>query len=325
MSFSPPEYQPLLYRMAVVTTGVALLPIVIGAIVTTAGAGMAFADWPTSDGHSMFFYPWLQSAGDKFLEHGHRLAGIAIGLSSILLAVVLWMKERRRWVKLAGCLVLFGVILQGILGGMRVLTVDKGLALVHGSFAALVFSLMAVVALVTSRSWKYAEFEQNTGDCSVSHLRPLAIMIPFVIFGQYVLGGLLRHLGRSLHEHIAVAILVLLFVSATAFLTHRAGVSWLKRPAYLLLGIVLVQICLGMFTFVTKYGFTPSGYVAVQGSIPQTISRTVHTIVGMLVLMTSVIYSLRVFRLNAVSHQYIEAPSNSVRLAVPCTVKGGTS
>ena len=191
--------------MAVVTTGVAMLPIVIGAIVTTTGAGMAFADWPTSDGHSMFLYPWLKSAGDKFLEHGHRLAGIAIGLCSILLAVVLWMKERRRWVKLAGCLVLLGVILQGILGGMRVRFDDQGLAMVHGSLAALVFSLMAAVALVTSRSWKYAEFKSHTGDHDVSHLRPWAIMIPIVIFGQYVLGGLLRHLGRSLHEHIAVA------------------------------------------------------------------------------------------------------------------------
>ena len=124
------------------TTGVALLPIVFGTIVTTTGAGMAFADWPTSDGHSMFFYPWLKSAGDKFLEHGHRLAGIAIGICSILLARVLWVKERRRWVKLAGCLVLLGVILQGILGGMRVLYVDERFGLVHGSLAALVFSLM---------------------------------------------------------------------------------------------------------------------------------------------------------------------------------------
>jgi cytochrome c oxidase assembly protein subunit 15 len=307
--------------MAVVTTCVALLPIVIGTIVTTTGAGMAFPDWPTSDGHSMFFYPWLKSAGDKFLEHGHRLAGIAIGLCSILLAAVLWVKERRRWVRLAGCLVLFGVILQGILGGMRVLSVDKGLAMLHGSLAAVVFSLMAAVALVTSRSWKYAEFEQNSDDCNVSHLRPWAIMIPFVIFGQYVLGGLLRHLGRSLHEHIAVAILVLLFASVIAFITHRTGVSWLKRPAFLLLGIVLVQICLGVLAFVTKYGFAPSGYVAVQGSI----ARTVHTIVGMLVLMTSVIYSLRVFRLNAASRQFTEAHSNSIRLTVPLSVKGGPS
>jgi cytochrome c oxidase assembly protein subunit 15 len=311
--------------MAVVTTGVALLPIVFGTIVTTTGAGMAFADWPTSDGHSMFFYPWLKSAGDKFLEHGHRLAGIAIGICSILLARVLWVKERRRWVKLAGCLVLLGVILQGILGGMRVLYVDERFGLVHGSLAALVFSLMTVVALVTSRSWIDAEYVQDAGDCNVSHLRPWAVMIPFVIFGQYVLGGLLRHLGRSLHEHIAVAILVLLFASATAFITHRSGVSWLKRPAYLLLGLVLVQICLGMLAFVTKYGFAPSGYVAVHGSVLQTISLTVHTIVGMLVLMTSVIYSLRVFRLNVASYQVIEAHSNSVRLTVPCSARGGIS
>ncbi len=60
-----------------------LLPISVGAVVTTVDAGMAFADWPTSDGHGMLAYPWLKSTGDKFLEHGHRLAGMLIGVMSL--------------------------------------------------------------------------------------------------------------------------------------------------------------------------------------------------------------------------------------------------
>ncbi len=86
---SSPTYQPWVFRLAVLTAGVALLPIVMGGLVTTLQAGMAFPDWPSSDGHGMLSYPWLKSTGDKFLEHGHRLAGMLIGCVSIVLAIVL--------------------------------------------------------------------------------------------------------------------------------------------------------------------------------------------------------------------------------------------
>ena len=86
-----PRYQPLVHRMAVGTAATALLPIVMGAVVTTLGAGMAFLDWPSSDGQNMLLYPWLKdlAAGhtDKFVEHGHRLAGMLVGFWSIGLAV----------------------------------------------------------------------------------------------------------------------------------------------------------------------------------------------------------------------------------------------
>jgi len=321
MSLDRPEYQPALYRLAVVTMCVALLPIVVGAIVTTTGAGMAFADWPSSDGHNMFFYPWLKSAGDKFLEHGHRLAGIAIGLCSIALAVVLWFREPRRWVRLVGLLVLFGVILQGLLGGMRVLADDHRIAMLHGSFAALVFSLMAAVALFTSRSWVRTAPPADIH--YVSHLRPWAIAIPVLIFGQFLLGGLLRHLGGALHEHIAAGIVVLLFVIAITVVTHRSGMTWLRKPAYFLLSIVILQVCLGAMSFVTKFGFAPSGYVAVSESAPQIISRTVHTIVGMLVLMTSVIYALRVFRLNNLCRDVTGLRTDTSGLVGSCSAKEG--
>lgn len=321
MSTSQPEYQPLLHRVALVTTCVALCTVVIGAITTTLGAGMAFPDWPSSDGHNMFFYPWLRSAGDKFLEHGHRLAGIAIGLCSIALTVVLWMREDRLGVTLAGVAVLLSVILQGILGGMRVLANDPRLAMVHGSFAALVFSLMAAIALWTSRSW--LRQKQNVITQDLSYLKPWAVAISCLIFGQYILGGILRHLGGTLHEHIAAAVLVLLFAIALAVATHRTGISWLKRPAYLLLGIIVVQIGLGMMAFVMKFGFAPTAYVAVQDSLPQTISRTVHTIMGMLVLMTSIIYTLRVFYLDGLRQQSVALNPNTDHLIGSCSVGRG--
>jgi hypothetical protein len=48
----------------------ALLPISIGAVVTTVDAGMAFADWPV--GRRGDALSLAEITGDKFLEHGYR-------------------------------------------------------------------------------------------------------------------------------------------------------------------------------------------------------------------------------------------------------------
>jgi cytochrome c oxidase assembly protein subunit 15 len=154
------KYNPLLHRFAVLTMIMALLPIIVGALVTTLDQGMAFRDWPSSDGYNLFFYPWLKSAGGKFIEHGHRLAGALIGFVSIGLALLAWKVESRNTVRWACYAVLLAVIVQGMLGGGRVRLDARALAMVHGSFAALVFALMAGVSVITSRSW----LEGSTGD-----------------------------------------------------------------------------------------------------------------------------------------------------------------
>ena len=289
-------YHPWVHRVAVATAWVALLPIVVGALVTTTNAGMAFADWPTSDGHNMLLYPWLQSAGAKFLEHGHRLAGMLIGFMSVALAIVVWITEPRRWVRHTAVCVLLCVIAQGMLGGGRVRLDDRTLAMVHGSFAALVFALMAFVAVSTSRTW--IEASSSDSQRSVGHLKVMAAAATFLILIQYMLGGLLRHLGMALYEHIGLAMLVLIVVVATAVAAIRSQARWLRMPAVALLALVLLQIVLGGGSFVSKFGWAPIGWVAIQGSLPQVWFRTAHTIVGMLLFTTSVVLAARVFRLQ---------------------------
>src|ERR1051326_8624152 len=62
----------------------ATFPLVwVGGLVTSYKAGMAFPDWPTSDGYFLFFYPWLdwlRGPWDLFVEHGHRLLASLVGL-----------------------------------------------------------------------------------------------------------------------------------------------------------------------------------------------------------------------------------------------------
>ena len=94
---------PWLTRYAAATLGVALVTVVAGTLVTSMKAGMAFRDWPTSDGYLMVTYPWFRDFAkdwDKFLEHGHRLAGMAIGMFAIGLVAVVHRWESRKSVRL---------------------------------------------------------------------------------------------------------------------------------------------------------------------------------------------------------------------------------
>jgi len=292
---STAQYRPWVHRCAVLTAAVALLPIGVGAVVTTLDAGMAFPDWPTSDGQNMLTYPWLSSAGDKFVEHGHRLAGILIGIASIVLASVVWITESRRWVRWMGVGVLLAVIIQGLLGGLRVQLDERVLAMAHGSTAALVFSLMAALSTVTSRSW-ISMTKQEARTVRLGVVRWLSLVTPIAVLGQYILGGLVRHLGTALYEHLGTAFIVLLCVLTTAIAAQATGHRWLRRAGWGLMAIVLVQITLGAAAWITKFGFATAGIVAVQHSTPQLMMRTAHAIVGVLTLMSSVVLALRVTR-----------------------------
>jgi cytochrome c oxidase assembly protein subunit 15 len=296
------RYHAALFWLAIATAVTALLPIAVGSLVTTLDAGMAFNDWPTSDGQGMLSYPWLRSAGDKFVEHGHRLAGMLIGCMSIVFAVSVWLLESRRWVRWCALGVLLAVIVQGLLGGGRVLADERIYAMFHGAFAAAVFAFMSSMALVLSRSWiEPPRLASSTGPTNAvpTSVRVLTVATPVLILVQYSLGGLVRHLGRALYEHVGMAMVVLIVVAATVIAVSRTRCAWLRRPAYLMGLVALAQVLLGGGAWLTKYGFAPLGYVAVQRTVMQTVVRTSHTVVGMLLLMTSVILLVRVLRIAA--------------------------
>ena len=300
-------YRPLLHWTAVVTACLSLLPISVGALVTTLDAGMAFADWPSSDGQNMFLYPWLGSFGekDKFIEHGHRLAGALIGMVSIALVVIALRTESRRWVKGVAIGVLLAVIAQGILGGTRVLANDPRFAMLHGLFAAMVFSLMASLALFTSRTW--LERPQPSAGANVGALKVVSVVLPLLILGQYIMGGMLRHLGMVPFEHMMFAVVVLFGVIAATVVATRTRDSWLRRPAWMLGLLVLVQFGLGLGTWITKFGLAATGYVAVHHSSEQIIVHSAHTVTGMLLLMTSIVLALRAFRTGGLTRPALPA------------------
>ncbi|HEU4342169.1 MAG TPA: COX15/CtaA family protein, partial [Candidatus Binatia bacterium] len=106
------------HRLAVVLACATLPLLFVGGLVTGKGAGLAVPDWPTTFGYNMFLYPWSKMAGDIFYEHSHRLVASGVGLLTIVLALILWFRERRNWLRWLGVAALALVISQGIIGGL---------------------------------------------------------------------------------------------------------------------------------------------------------------------------------------------------------------
>ena len=282
----------LVHRTALVTAVVSLLPIGLGSLVTTLGAGMAFLDWPSSDGHGMLAYPWLRSSGDKFVEHGHRLAGVLIGLCSVVLCGIAWAHSLDRAVRIACSLVLAGVVVQGLIGGLRVRLDRSTVALAHSVFGCLVFVALWMTAEMTRLSRASVNCEAHrTVSRSI-----LAVIFPSACLSQYVIGGFVRHLGVFVDWHLAGAVLVTLCSIWVVCDSLRSGSLDLRTAGRWVLLSVLIQVLVGLMVWGTKFGFPPIGVVAVHHSLLQITARSLHTITGMSVVATAVYWSVVVLR-----------------------------
>ena len=121
-----PSYKPALAIFAALGGTWVFVLVTLGAFTTSIGAGMAFPDWPLSNG-SINPEGWLRDIS-MFAEHSHRLTGMMMGLITVSLAVWLWFHEERRWLRELGLWAVGIVVLQGVIGGKRVTlnAVDAG-------------------------------------------------------------------------------------------------------------------------------------------------------------------------------------------------------
>src|SRR5205814_1528572 len=132
-------------RYALLTAAATLALICLGGLVTSHGAGMAVPDWPNTFGYNMFFFPISKWVGGIFYEHSHRLIASGVGFLTIGLALWTWQKESRRWVRNLAWAALVSVILQGVLGGLRVTWMKDEIGIFHAALAQLFFLLVSSV------------------------------------------------------------------------------------------------------------------------------------------------------------------------------------
>lgn len=290
-------YSPWLHRFARLAVGATFLLIVIGGIVTSTESGLAVPDWPTTFGYNMFLYPLSEMVGGVLYEHSHRLMGSLVGLLTLGLFITVLVKDSRTWLRWLGFLALIGVIVQGVLGGLRVTQLSLVLAIVHACLAQAFFALLCGIAWWTSPGGKGTARDYGHSDASVvgegGKLRRLSLITTCLIYIQLIFGAILRHTGNRLDAHLLFAFLVALhiFLLARRMWQTTAETPFKSEPT-VLVGLLAVQLMLGTGAFIVKLtviGETMATWLAVA-------ITTGHVAVGALMLVTSFVLTLKIYR-----------------------------
>jgi cytochrome c oxidase assembly protein subunit 15 len=197
-----PDEKPAhwLNRFAWFTAVATLLLICSGGMVTSKGVGLAVPDWPTTFGYNMFLFPVSKWIGGVLFEHTHRLIASTVGFLTIILAIWLWRTDDRDAVRTLGLLAVGGVILQGILGGLRVTMLQDQIGIFHACLAQAFFGLIVLIAIVTTNFWWALNLNALSIQVSekVSRLRRIAIVTTIAIYVQLALGATMRHQHKDL-------------------------------------------------------------------------------------------------------------------------------
>jgi cytochrome c oxidase assembly protein subunit 15 len=178
------------HRFALLTALATFLLIVVGGLVTSKGVGMSVPDWPTTYGYNMFLFPYSKWVGGIYWEHSHRLIASGVGLLTLILAGVTFWKEKRSWVRWLAAAAVVLVILQGVLGGLRVTLYKDQIGIFHAALAQSFFGLLLVIAAVTGRGFLAGTW---TGDPVASSLRRLGIAALFLTYFQLGIAATIRH------------------------------------------------------------------------------------------------------------------------------------
>ena len=324
-----PAHNRWLSRFAKLVAGATFTLIFIGGLVTSTGSGLAVPDWPTTYGHFMFSFPFSKMVGGILYEHGHRMVASVVGLLMTILAIWLWLKEPRRWVKWFGFGALLAVIAQGVLGGITVLfLLPTPVSVLHACLAQAFFCMTICLAMFTSKEWHIPLVPPlKRGDEElVSPLirgddrgvKNLTLLTTALVYIQLILGAIMRHSGSGLAipdfplafgkiippietQQVAIhflhrvgALLVTISVIWMAMQIFRRASTQpkLTRPAGILVVALVLQIVLAGLTIWTKKAVIPT---------------TAHLVTGAFILGTSLVLTLRAHRLLTTEEKAIAA------------------
>ncbi len=215
-----------------------------------------------------------------------------VALTGILLSV------RGAGVRLLASFALVAVMIQGLLGGFRVMLnelVGTDLAAVHGVFAQIVLSLMVALAVLTERP-RQLPAQVHSPDKAIGRA---AIVLTILLFIQIIWGAIIRHnptpLMQRLHfltafVALTLAVLILRSVFTQPSIHARVGIM-----GALLVGLLTAQLYLGVEAWMLKFGaytlpelvrITPEGAAI----------RTLHALIGSGILAVVLTLALRLRR-----------------------------
>ena len=283
------------FRLAIVMLTVTTVTILWGALTTSTGSGMAYADWPLSDGQVMPESSYTQLP--HFFEHFHRLFASSAGL--VALSLWIWLAvtgcaDRRatRTAFLGGCLVLT----QGIIGGTGVLlNLPAVTSVTHGTLAQLTLATFGWLTYQLSARYRETEIAR---DVAPGAGRKLVVFALLVVVAQTVIGAIARHTNNShaLWTHVGNAFVVFLVMTiATAFAVGKLGKTrGVKGLAQTIVGLLIIQIVLGFVALAIRNE---------AGKSPENVDRlgaattiSVHVLIGAVLTVLIAALAAHVFR-----------------------------
>lgn len=277
------------HRFAILTSGATVLLLMAGALVTSNDAADSVPDWPLAYGKII---PPL--VGGIRYEFAHRVVAAAVAVLTLILAIWLARAENRRMVRRLGWTALALVVVQALLGALRVrFGHPPVVATIHATVAQIFFITTIALAFYSS---PFGRREIPPLEDSASPaMRPLALWTTLAIFVQLILGAGFRHGAFGILPHLLGAALVLFFVAWTGRVAkERFGkVPEIHRAMVLLHATFGTQILLG----IAAYWAVAKAIQEVQPTVPYVILTVAHVLVGALVLASSVLLTLCCFRL----------------------------
>jgi len=295
--------KPALAAFSALAAAWVFVLVSLGAFTTTIGAGMAFPDWPLSNG-SLNPPGWLTHL-DMFAEHSHRLSAGVMAILTTVLAFWVWRTESRAWLRGLSCFALALVVVQAVLGGLRVLLDSRQLASVDTSLGQLLAMLHAcaaqafactliAVAVSCSRGWIEAPLPVGV------RVRRIGVACCALLFAQLGIAAVVRHSFAGLaipsfpwstpggallpdhwdfrvgiqfaHRAMACAVAIAAAAFALAIWRDRGASLAMRSGASALVSLVALQILLG------------AAIIRTQRAVAVT---TGHVLVGALTLATA--------------------------------------
>ncbi len=195
------RHQPWLERFSCLALVFAVMVITMGGETTSNGAGMAFQSWPLSNG-SLDPAGWLTNY-HMFLEHSHRLLAGTTAILTLIAAIWVHFTDARAWVRRLAWILLGVILLQAVLGGMRVLmdpsnthalsdTVEQIFAVSHATCAEITLVLWVTLAVALSYGWMV----RGTGiNLNAPAVRRWGHITCAIILLQIIVGAIMRQGG----------------------------------------------------------------------------------------------------------------------------------
>ena len=245
-------FKPGLFVFSCFAAAWAVLLLYAGGFTTSIEAGMAFLDWPLSNG-SVNPDGWLTEQ-DKLAEHSHRLLGAKLGFLAMISMLWHFLREERRGVRLLSYGLFWLVVSQGLLGGLRVLmdvqnkvhfesnAIATTFAIAHACGAQLVFCCLITLAVMHTKTWINEAAEEPIEQ---GYVRFWGWFSVIALFLQILVGAIMRH------NQAGLAIPIFPLASENSlfppFWSFAIGIHFAHRVGAVIATIALVGFAITVF------------------------------------------------------------------------------